>query len=229
MTSTELRNGRRSAGLTQVQAAQLLGVSQSYLSQLERGQRHATDQFTLKAVDVYKLPPTGLPLTNPSPEEVSLDELQEELAAVGYPGFAYTHTKRKANPAKVVLDTLVKNDVDVRFVEALPWVLETYPNLNWGWLRNNVKLRNVQNRLGYVVHLAKEVASVDPGRKHVVKTLNEWEEDLEDARLAKEGTLCRDSMSDSERDWLRHHRPKVAEHWSLLTTLTPEQLSYAMR
>ena len=50
---------------------------------------------------------------------------------------------------------------------------------------------------------------------------------LEEARLAREGTLCRDSMPESERTWLRANRPEAAIHWSLLTSLTAGQLPYA--
>jgi hypothetical protein len=88
---------------------------------------------------------------------------------------------------------------------------------------DNVKLRNAQNRLGYVVYLAKQVAR----RAEVREKLKVWEKELEDARLAKEDTLCRDSMPARERDWLRANRPEAAIHWNLLTGLTADQLSYA--
>ena len=48
-------------------------------------------------------------------------------------------------------------------------------------------------------------------------------------QIAREGTLCRDSMPERERTWLRLHRPEAAAHWSLLTGLTAEQLPYAAR
>jgi hypothetical protein len=56
--------------------------------------------------------------------------------------------------------------------------------------------------------------------------LSRWERELEEARLAREGTLCRDSMPEAERTWLRSNRPEAAAHWSLLTGLTAEQLPY---
>jgi hypothetical protein len=51
---------------------------------------------------------------------------------------------------------------------------------------------------------------------------------LEPSRLAKEDTLCRESMTRAERAWLREHRPKSAEHWNLLTDLTVEQLDHVV-
>ena len=127
----------------------------------------------------------------------------------------------------MVLSAVVKRDPDTRLVEALPWVLSAYTDLNWEWLRDRAKLQNAQNRLGYVVHLAKETARASTDRRHAVQVLSKWQEELEEARLAREGTLCRDSMPERERAWLRANRPEAAVHWSLLTSLTAGQLPYA--
>jgi hypothetical protein len=131
------------------------------------------------------------------------------------------------NPAEVVLSALANRDLDTRLVEALPWVLSAYSDLNWEWLRDRAKLHNAQNRLGYVVHLAKHTAGSSPERHGAVTVLCQWENDLEEARLAREGTLCRDSMPERERAWLRTNRPEAAAHWNLLTSLTANQLPYA--
>jgi hypothetical protein len=61
----------------------------------------------------------------------------------------------------------------------------------------------------------------------VVQVLSRWEEEVEEARLAREGTLCRDSMPERERVWLRTNRSEAAAHWNLLTNLSVEQLPYA--
>jgi hypothetical protein len=50
---------------------------------------------------------------------------------------------------------------------------------------------------------------------------------LERSRLAREDTLCRESMPDAERRWLTSNRSPLARHWNLLTGLTVDQLSYA--
>jgi hypothetical protein len=159
-------------------------------------------------------------------QRVSPDDLQRKLASLGYPGFAHVRSKAANNPAELVLNTLLQRDLDTRLVEALPWVLSAYTDLDWEWLRDRARLHNAQNRLGYLVHLARQTASVSPALQSAVEVLSEWEEELEDARLAREGTLCRDSMPDGERAWLRAHRPEAAVHWNLLTGLTAEQLPY---
>jgi transcriptional regulator with XRE-family HTH domain len=228
MTAVQWKTGREKAGLTQVAAACALHVSQPYLSQLETGVRVAGAELARKAAKLYELPPTALPL----PEWLDVrgsppDELQRQLAFLGYPGFEHVRSRAASNPAEVVLGAVVKRDLDTRLVEALPWVLSAYTDLNWEWLRGRAKWNNAQNRLGYLVHLAEQTARVLPERQGAVQVLSRWEKELEEARLAREGTLCRDSMPESERTWLRSNRPEAAVHWGLLTGLTAGQLPYA--
>jgi hypothetical protein len=112
-------------------------------------------------------------------------------------------------------------------VEAVPWVLSTYTDLDWDWLRDHAKLRNAQNRLGYLVYLADQMSGTAQAPHSAVEVLSKWKMDLEEARLASEGTLCRDSMPEREKIWLRKNRPKAAVHWNLLTSLSADQLPYA--
>jgi len=228
MTAGQWKIGRKNAGLTQAAAARLLAVSQPYLSQLETGLRAASAELARRAAKLYGLPPTALPLPEPLDlPGVPPDELHRQLASLGYPGFEHVRSTRVSNPAEVVLNALVKRDLDTRLVEALPWVLSTYTDLNWEWLRDRAKLHNAQNRLGYVVHLAEQTARAMPEHQGAVAVLTGWVHELEEARLAREGTLCRDSMPERERAWVRANRPGAAVHWNLLTSLTAEQLRYA--
>ena len=223
MTAEEWRTGRKSAKLTQVEAAKALGVSQPYLSQLEGGDRAGTQSLVTRAIELYKLPPTALPLPEPNRLRPLIeDHLYEELSALGYPPFEHVRTTRISNPAQILLNSVSTRDLDARLVEALPWVLSAYTNMNWNWLRDQVVLRNLQNRLGYLVYLSKEVAN-----SGAVETLAVWEKELEESRLAKEGTLCRDSMTQREREFTRQYRREPARHWNLLTQMTPDQLRYA--
>jgi transcriptional regulator with XRE-family HTH domain len=226
MTAEQWTTGRNKSGLTQVAAARTLNVSQPYLSQLETGLRVASVQLARKATRLYKLSPTALPLPEPfAASPIGPDELQNRLASLGYPGFEHLRIRQASNPAEVVLGAVVQRDLDTRLVEALPWVLKTYTDLNWGWLRDRVKLENAQNRLGYLVHLARDVVARESAGASPQLTL--WENELEQARLASEGTLCRDSMREPERKWLRSNRSADAAHWNLLTGITAEQLPYA--
>ena len=230
MEHAQLKAGRVSAELTQVQAAQRLGVSQPYLSQLEKGERPITKELARAAAELYELPPTVLPIPAMFSERFRADpdNLARRLAGLGYPGFSHLRGIR-ANPAVVLLDALVQNDLEVRLAEALPWVVLTYPDLDWVWLVREAKLRDVQNRLGFVVELAKGLAAARPQGQSAFDRLFVATEQLERSRLAREDTLCRDSMPVGERDWLTVNRSPSAKHWNLLTGLTADQLSYAAR
>lgn len=216
MTNDRLKAGRLQAGLTQKQAAEVLGVSQSYLSQLEMGQRPVTPELARAAIGLYRLPATALPMPEPPAEGDVADaaQLARQLSGLGYPGFAHLRP-RKANPAAVVLEALLQSDLETRLAEALPWVLLTYPDLDWAWLVRHGKLHDVQNRLGFVVAIAKGLAADRPELESAVSQLSAVEQQLEHARLAREDTLCRESMPAAERRWLKAHRSALARHWNL--------------
>lgn len=229
MMNQQLRDGRRKAKLTQVEAASRLGVSQPYLSQLERGQRPLTPKLARATAALYRLPATALPMpkTVNAGAAVNPSRLARQLACLGYPRFAHLRPNSKANPAAVVLEALLQPDLEVRLSEALPWVLLTYPDLDWQWLVAQSKLHDVQNRLGFVVAVAKAFATRHANFSHVEEKLTTGEHQLERARLAREDTLGRDSMPAAERHWLAENRSPAARHWNMLTSLSADQLSYA--
>lgn len=148
------------------------------------------------------------------------------LAGLGYPGFSHLRG-REANPAAVLLEALIQEDLDVRLAEALPWIVLTFPDLDWAWLIREAKLRDVQNRLGFVAELGLGLAVGQPQWGPAIERLSAAAQSLERARLVREDTLCRESMPDAEREWLAMTRSPLARHWNLLTGLTVDQLSYA--
>jgi hypothetical protein len=111
-------------------------------------------------------------------------------------------------------------------VAALPWLAGRYCDLNWGWLLAEVKLRDLQNRLGFIVTLARQVAE-QRGDAFAKGRLSEIEEILNRARLVREDTLCQASLTNAERAALRRVRPAEASHWNLLTDLDATHLPYA--
>ena len=203
-------------------------MSGSQHLQLEKGQRPITADLARAAAALYRLSATALPIPETAPEGAAAnpDKLARQLSGLGYPGFAHL-AALKANPAAVVLEALLQKDLEVRFAEALPWVLLTYPDLDWSWLVRHAKLQDAQNRLGFLVALAKNLTAGRPEFEPALKQLTTVEQRLERARLAREDTLGRESMSTAERRWLETNRSPLARHWNLLTGLTPDQLSYA--
>jgi transcriptional regulator with XRE-family HTH domain len=225
MTGDELKSARNASSWTQTQAAARLGVTQAYLSMVERGERAVSAELASRAVEVFEVPATALPLAEYQARARDAGYFQTMLGTLGYPGFAYLRGPARLNPVEVLMEALDSDDLDSRVTEALAWLPLTYPHLNWDWLTANAKLRNRQNRLGYVVELARQAAEKG-GSSRLGKELASRVAKLEPSRLAKEDTLCRESMTQAERAWLREHRPKSAEHWNLVTDLTVEQLDY---
>lgn len=228
MDGKALRDARQTRNWTQNRAARALGVTQAYLSMLETGSRVVSKHVVRKALKVFDLPATALPLqvgtsVLSSPRK---RDFGAELAALGYPGFAYLRTQARRNPADVLLDALNEPDLDARVAEGLPWLALTYVDLDWDWLVRNAKLQDRQNRLGFAVSLAGEVAA---GKQESEKArkLRRWLDVLEKARLAREDTFCHDAMTQTERAWLRDHRSSVASHWNLLTDMETKDLAYA--
>src|SRR5271163_4580035 len=232
----ELREARLREGWTQQQAAGRLGVTQAYLSMVEHGRRVLPSRLARKAVEILHASPTWLPLRE---EGVGApgdsDKLRSELAALGYPGFAHVRGKVRRNPAEVLLNALNKSDVDTRVVEGLPWLAFTYASLDWDWAVRNAKLHDLQNRLGFVTTLAGRLGASpleaprlgrQPSDEQRSRRLKEYTAVLERSRLAKEDTLCHDSLTEAERKWLRVNRPAEASHWNLLTDMQAENLSH---
>lgn len=221
--ATELRAARLNTRLTQAVAASRLGVSQPYLSLLETGQRAVTPRVATAAARVYALPPTSLPVPADPGAHIGAETLVRQLAGLGYPGYAHVRSRARANPASVVLGAVSQDEVDARVTQALPWVLARYPQVHWDWLLKQAKVRNAQNRLGFVVSLARELAESRQDGE-AVDRLATAERELEDARLLAEKTLGHESMPQSERTWLRADRSALARHWNVLSTLTLDQV-----
>ena len=231
MNGEELREARLRRGWTQQQAAARLGITQAYLSMAEHGRRVLPTVLARKAVEVLHASPTALPLREGwvSPASDS-DKLRSELAGLGYPGFAHVRGRVRHNPAEVLLNALNQSELDTRVVEGLPWLAFTYADLDWDWAVQNAKLRDLQNRLGFVTTLASRLGtsqssseSTDEPRS---RRLKEYSAVLDRSRLAKEDTLCHDSLTETERKWLRANRPADAAHWNLLTDVKVENLPH---
>ena len=222
MTGHALRQARNNAGMSQVEAAARFGVSQTLLSLMENGERSVTPAVAKLAVKHLRVAPEQLPVSFQTRH--SDDQLAADFGTLGYPGYSYLHSQPR-NPAEVLFDALDRPDLDARLVEALPWLPLRFPNMDWDRLTLEAKVRNRQNRLGFVVALAAKLAKKD-AKPDVAKRLNEVVKTLEEARLAKTDTLCRESWPPSQRRFAHRQRSALAAHWKLDTRLTEENLAY---
>ncbi|HVB56461.1 MAG TPA: helix-turn-helix transcriptional regulator [Candidatus Acidoferrales bacterium] len=214
--NAELKQTRLERGHTQQVAAARLGVTQAYFSMLENGKRKPSTELARKLMRLCEAPATVLPVTD-VPKRATADYFAEELAALGYPGFAHLHRTRKVNPAVFLLTALAQNSLEARVAEGLPWLVFRYPNMDWHWLNTQARTQNLQNRLGFTVTLAKLVSQN--------AVLEAPEQALVESKLAKEDSFCR-TLNEAERRWLREHQSEEARQWNLLSDLTPDQLRY---
>ena len=161
MDGNQLKKARLERDWTQEEAARALDVTQAYLSMLEKGYRPLSERFVRKALKGLHLPPTALPLRSEAmamPASSRKRDFSRDLGALGYPGFSYLPVRTRRNPAQVLFEALNQPNLDARVAEGLPWLALTYVDMDWNWLVRNAKVHDRQNRLGFAVFLANEVA-----------------------------------------------------------------------
>jgi hypothetical protein len=230
MTGKEFNAARKERGWKQSYVAERLGVSQCYVALLERGKRPFPSGLVRRTVTLFEMSPCALPV-NP-PTSMDADLLTRHLAGLGYPGYAHVQPVRwRRNPAEVLLVALGKDDLEARVAEALPWVLLQYGAMSKdckNWLVEQARSRNLTNRLGFAVTLAKQVAERKcDTTSEVYQALVKLEQELLLSRLAEPDTFCQRHLSQRQREWMEAARPEAARQWNLLTNWKPEDLQYA--
>ena len=230
MDVTYFRQARKQAGLNQQRAAAELGVSQSYLSMLENGERSLSPELARRMVHVYKLSPVALPPDQGLWERkmAGPEQLAADLDGLGYPGFGYLRKHRsKRNPSELLLTALAQDHLEARLFEALPWLVLKYWDMDTDWLVQQAKLHDLQNRLGFVVSLARSAGRragfTNPQSDAALERL---ETTLKRSLLAREDSLGETKTSDAEHKWLKRHRPKEARDWNVLSNWRAEALRY---
>ena len=217
MQTSVLKQVRLRRHQSQHEAAARLGVSQAYLSMLESGKRSPSAHLARKLMRVYGAPPTLLPVSG-APGNPTPDFWARGLAALGYPGLAHLRRgARRLNPAEFLVLALEQNDLEARVAEGLAWLVSRYPDMNFQWLTAQARSKSLQNRLGFVVTLARMSSRQ--------AALDAPEQALLDSKLAKEDSFCR-VLNDAEVRWLRGNRSEQAAQWNLLSDLRPAQLRY---
>lgn len=227
MNGKALQTARKKLGLTQVEVAKKLGVSQGYFSLFEKGKRPVTDKIARKAVHLFKMPPTALPLERElkNVRPATNEKFVKQLAAYNYPGYTHVKASGLKNPVEVLISALSANNLQARLVEALPWLLLQFPDLEWNNLVDAAKLNDLQNRLGFLTSLARKLAEKSGNAEKAAEFKRRLDE-LEKSRLVKEDTLCRQKMTEAEKRWILQNRSEEAKHWNILSDLSADRLRY---
>jgi transcriptional regulator with XRE-family HTH domain len=225
MNGERLLKERLSRDWEQQETAIKLKVSQPYLSLIEAGKRPVTEKLAQRAMRVFNLPPTALPIKHSVEKSKTKagDILASQLAGLGYPKFSHLKKTKNVNPATVLMSALAEDELDSRIVEALPWLVFNYSDMDWARVINSAKLSDAQNRLGFLLSLAFDLAkrSKDENKTILFKELLST---LDSSRLVQNDSFRRKSLTDSEKAWLRKNRPKNARHWRVLSNLSSRHL-----
>lgn len=162
-------------------------------------------------------------------EEARSRALQDAIGALGYPGFINLFTEveveQSHDPGVVLMAALSCDKVDERVVESLPWLVLRYESLDWQWLVREAQRRAVQNRLGFVVALALEVAASGDCSMERLTMLSNIEERLFECRIDKEDTGWQ-KMPAARKKAVREARSTEAKQWRLLTEVRAQDLAY---
>lgn len=228
MNGERLLQERTSRRWEQSKTATKLKVSQPYLSLLEAGKRPVTEKVARRAARVFNLSPAALPIKasfDLAGKKVG-DWVASQTATLGYPKFSHLKKNGKINPAEVLTTALKISDLDSRTVEALPWLVYNFAErINWSKIFRAAKLSGAQNRLGFLLSLARRAAEKtgDAKKKEIFRELLAA---LEDARLLREDAFNRESLTAAEKVWLEKNRSDEARHWRVLSDLSVDRLDF---
>ena len=112
-----------------------------------------------------------------------------------------------------------------RLVAGLPWLAVEYVDLDWSWVLTEARLANLQNRVGFMLALARQLA-VRLEKPRVERRLAAVEGRFDAARLAREDTFST-ALTAAETAWVRKTRSTQARHWKVVTDLSVDDVVYA--
>lgn len=227
MNGEQLLKERLARNWEQQETATKLDLSQPYLSLIESGKRPVTEKLARRAVRVFKLPPTALPVTSLSNNLRSNggDLLASKLAGLGYPKYSHLKKTKKTNPAAVLMSALETDELDSRTVEALPWLIFNFSEMDWMPVINSAKLNDAQNRLGFLLSLAGDLSKQKQNEAKLALFKNLLTI-LGKSRLLSNDSFRRRSLAESEKAWLIKNRSRNARYWRMLSNLSANHLTY---
>jgi transcriptional regulator with XRE-family HTH domain len=226
MNSSQLLQARQNKHWEQIETAEKLGVSQSYLSLLESGKREITKKISHRAIKIFRLSACALPIEKNLDETIvgKNDELTKDLGTLGYPKFAFLKSNVNKNPLEVLFLSLKTENLESRLVEALPWLVFTFSDLDWETLFKLVKINDLQNKLGFVISLARKSAERLKDRSKM-EFLCKKELELSNSRLFQEAVFSQ-NLTETEKKWLKNNRSKDAKFWRVLSDLEIKHFDY---
>ncbi len=218
MRPEQVRSARQAAGSHTAAGSQAARISQAYLALLEGGHRPVTAKLASgsRSCTALARPPCRLDSERVDPRNSA--SLAAQLAALGYPGFRHLARRHKKNPAAVLLAAILAEDIEVRVIEALPWLVAEYSDLDWEWVIREAKLRDAQNRLGFLVTLARQVAE-KRGNNEAANRLGRVGKGWTGRAWFARTPYARPRSPTLSAAGFARVRPPAAHYWNLLTDL----------
>ncbi|MBI3297299.1 MAG: helix-turn-helix transcriptional regulator [Elusimicrobia bacterium] len=237
----ELRNERR---WTQSQLAELLGISQNYLSVLERGQGSFTAEHLLTILKHF-----NVPIDYFSYGKVTVEgQIQNALARQGA-GHLLESTdiipsSRLKEAADAIRETLL-SAVSARQITAIAPVLVAHArNINLPKLKAQLAEAGIDRRLPWVVENTKDALAAELRGELPRQTAVAYEQArlvLQDAFLPwavtnfgaprdiPEDILDADIASEKSKEETRRQSSDISKRWSILSRIQVEDFIQALR
>lgn len=153
------------------------------------------------------------------------ERIAHGLASAGYPGFAHCSMSANIIAEEVLCDALLQTNLDCRVIEGLPWLIWKLWATDFSPVIAFATFHNVQNRLGFLVSLARQLSEQGNNTDRTAKLIA-VEGQLITRRLTKEDFFFREVQQPLEYEYLRKVRSSVAKVWRLVTDLKVEHLDY---
>lgn len=237
-----LRQGRR---WTQKQLSELLGISQNYLSELERGQGSFTAEHLLTILKTFNVP---IDYFSPAKTE-SQDQIQSALARFGA---SHLFESAETLPSSFIKDasdavreTLISAQSSRQITALAPVLVDNINRLNLRTLKARLHEAGLERRLGWVLEntlaaLHGEQSQPVPrewslkyGRAEtIIKSFLSYDRpdrEPEEVREGPDDVLDRDIASDKSLAEARRESSAISKRWGITTRIKTEDFAQALR
>lgn len=240
--SKKIRQIRQDRRWTQAQLAKLLGLSQSRLSELERGQGSFSAEQLLAILTTFNVPVDAFARSKQS----HADQLQNALARLGA-----THLlELESLPSETIKDavaaireTLVATEHSRHITAIAPVIVQNARNLNLSKLRAQLSESGLERRLGWVIEntlealkrelakdLPRETALAYERAKLVLQGIRTDQWLAGDTKISDipEDLLDPDIASEKSKTETRADSSSISKRWRILTGIQVEDFVRAL-
>lgn len=238
---TRIRALRRERRWTQKQLSELLGISQNYLSELERGQGSFTAEHLLTILKAFNVP---IDYFSP-PETGSQDQIQSALARFGATHlFESTETFPTGlikDASDAVRETLISAQSSRQITALAPVLVDNIDRVNLRTLNARLHAAGLERRLGWVLENTLEALRGEQSRtlpREWARTYGRAETILNSFlsydRPGRESgepddVLDRDIASDKSLAEARRESSEISKRWGITTRIKTDDFAQALR